>query len=114
MKIKKSYLKWIFVVLILAGTGCRSSASFNFGAYSEAENFYEKGEYAKAAAKYEEYLRENPAGNMAVISRYYMAKSYEGMGQTDRAREVYNKIIKDSPDLIWAKFAKERLEELKA
>jgi len=113
MNLKTSSIKWIPLIFFLTGAGCRTSDSFNFGAYSEAENFYEKGEYARAAAKYEEYLRENPGGNMAVISRYYMAKSYEGMGQADRAREIYEKIVKEAPELIWATFSRERLEELK-
>ena len=93
--------------------GCHRSPSFNFGAYTEAERLYEKGKYEKALIKYQEYLRDNPEGNMAVISEYYMAKSYDALGDTGRARELYEKVVKEHPDLVWAGFSKTRLEELK-
>ena len=99
-------------VFLLSLGGCRTNPSFNFGAYSEAERFYEKKEYQKAILKYEEYLRENPEGNMAVISYYYMAKSFEGLGQRKEAQAIYKKIVKDYPNLVWADFAKTRLKEL--
>lgn len=100
----------IFLLLLLGS--CRSSPAFDFGAYSEAEHWYEKGEYRKAVEKYEEYLRENPEGNMAVISHYYRAKSYEGLGEREKAKEIYAEIVKEYPDLIWANFSKTRLEEM--
>ena len=109
---KKYYLYLLFFLLVTSDSGCQARPSFSFGAYSEAEHLYEKGEYPKAIEKYEEYLRENPNGNMAVISQYYMAKSYEGMGERPKAEEIYRQITKEHPDLIWANFSKTRLEEL--
>jgi tetratricopeptide (TPR) repeat protein len=97
---------------LFALSACRSTPSFNFGAYSEAERLYEKKEYEKAIQKYQEYIRMNPEGNMTVISRYYMAKSHEGLGQTEQARALYEEILREHPDLIWADFSKARLEEL--
>ena len=94
--------------------GCHSSRSFQFGAYTQAEHFYEKGNYPKALEKYQEYVRDNPEGNMTVISYYYMAKSYEGLGNPDEARKFYKKIVKEHPDMVWANFSKNRLEELNA
>jgi len=102
----------IFFLLIPIFTGCRSAPSFHFGSYSEAEKFYEKGQYEKAIPKYEEYIRENPEGNMSVIASYYLAKSYEGLGETGKARQLYEKIVREQKGLIWADFSKERLEEL--
>ena len=107
-------LRNLFLVslFLLSLGGCRSTPAFNFGAYSQAERFYEKREYPKAIAKYEEYVRENPEGNLAAISYYYMAKSYEGLGQGEKAREIYKKIAKEYPNVVWADFAKTRLKEL--
>ena len=110
-KAPKNFLILFFLMLAV---GCKSSSSFNFGAYSEAEKFYEKKKYEKAIVKYGEYLRENPDGNMAVISYYYTAKSYDALGQLDKARELYEKIAKEHPSLVWANFSKARLEELSA
>ena len=110
----KTLLRGFTVSLfLLALTSCRSNPSFNFGAYSEAEKFYEKREYGKAIAKYEAYVRENPEGNLAVISYYYMAKSYEGVGNVDKAKELYEKITQEHPRLVWANFARARLQELR-
>ena len=103
----------IAFLFLLAFAGCQSQPpQFQFGAYSEAERCYEKKEYAKAIAKYQEYLRENQEGNMTVIARYYMAKSHEALGQTDEARSLYEKIMKEHPKLIWAEFSKSRLQEI--
>ena len=103
-------LAFLFLVLFVS---CQSTGSFHFGSYSEGERLYEKREYGKAIAKYEEYIRDHPEGNMAVISQYYMARSYEELGQAEKAREIYEKIVKEKPQLIWASFSKTRLEEIK-
>ena len=107
------FLSNLFVFLFLLNlAGCRSTPAFNFGVYSQAERFYEKKQYSKAIAKYEEYVRENPDGNLAAISYYYTAKSYEGLGEREKAREIYQKIAKEYPNVVWADFATARLKEL--
>lgn len=106
-------ISWLAItVLWILVNGCRTSPSFDFGAYSEAEHLYKKGKYEKAIAKYQEHLRENPEGNLAVISMYYMAKCYDELGQTNEARQLYRNIVKENPKLVWANFSKARLEEL--
>ena len=112
MKIKHSLLPFILTVFIFTLTACQTPSSFNFGAYSEAERLYEKKKYKEAVTKYEEYLRENPEGNMSVISTYYLAKSHEALAQFDQAKALYEKIVREHPDLTWANFARERLVEL--
>ena len=103
----------VVLSLFLSFLGCRTTdEGFNFGAYSQAEKFYEKGKYDKAIEKYQEFLRENQEGNMGVIAQYYMAKSYEGLGRIPEARELYEKIAKENPKLMWADFSKDRLKEL--
>ena len=100
--------------LFLFFGGCQTRSSFDFGSYSQAEHFYEKGEYEKAIKKYQEYVRENRDGNMVAISYYYMAKSYDALKKRDEAREYYRKIIQDFPKSSWAAYAKTRLQELQA
>jgi len=93
--------------------GCaHKSQNFYFGSYSEAERLYGKGEYEKAIAQYQAYREENPEGNLAVIAQYYVAKSYQALGKTDDARQNYNDIIQNHPDLVWANFSKTQLQEL--
>ena len=85
---------------------------FYFGPYSEAEKLYGKGDYEKAIVKYQAYIDENPEGNLAVISEYYIAKSHAALGHADQAKTIYQEIIEKHPDLVWAKFAETQLKEL--
>ncbi len=108
----KARYRNLLILSLLVFFGCRSTPAFNFGDYSEAERLYEKKKYAQAIEKYQEYIRANPKGNMAVISRYYMAKSHENLGQGDQARALYEEIVREDSKLIWADFAKARLQEM--
>lgn len=101
----------VLSLLILAG--CQTKPSFDFGPYSEAERLYEKGKYKEAARKYEEYIQENPKGNMAAISAYYMGKCYEALGEPEKAKALYEGIVRKHGDLIWADFSRTRLLDLK-
>jgi TolA-binding protein len=86
--------------------------SFYFGKYSEAEKLYNKGKYQEAIGKYQAYLDENTQGNLAVISNYYIAKSYVALGKPEQAKPIFEKIIKENPDVIWANFSKTQLAEM--
>lgn len=97
---------------ILSSCAARKSQNFYFGNYSEAERFYSKGEYKKAIEKYEAYREENPEGNLAVIAQYYMAKSHQALGEVDQAKALYETIVKEHPDLVWANFSQTQLKEL--
>ena len=110
--LRKRIVLGAWILFFLLASGCRHYPSLHFGAYSEAEKFYEKGQYEKAIAKYEEFIRENPKGNMTVISYYYMAKSNEALRRYDEARRLYQKIINEYSGLVWVDFAKARLEEM--
>lgn len=104
----------VLCLLVLMAPSCafRGSESFYFGHYSEAEQLYGKGQYEKAIEKYQAYIDENPEGNLAVISRYYMAKSHAALGHTEEAKKLYEQIAEKYPDLVWANFSKTQLKEL--
>ena len=101
----------LWVGLILASCA-HSPERYYFGNYSEAERLYNKGDYRKAVERYQAYLNENPEGNLAVISKYYIGKSYAALGQVDKARTAYQQILEKHPDLVWANFAQNKLKEL--
>ncbi|MDP3919720.1 MAG: tetratricopeptide repeat protein [Candidatus Omnitrophota bacterium] len=100
------------VITLLAVSCARQSQSFYFGTYSDAEDHYRKGEYAKAIKKYEEYIDNNPAGNLAVIASFYTAKSYRAIGETEKAKDYFRRIAENHPSLVWADFSKTQLQEL--
>jgi len=107
---------FLFAVIIssMAFSSCatRKAQNFYFGNYSEAERFYSKGDYKKAIEKYEAYREENPEGNLAVIAQYYMAKSHQALGEGEEAKKLYEDIVKQHPDLVWANFSQTQLKEL--
>ena len=92
----------------------RGAENYYFGNYSEAERLYQKGQYEKAIQKYTAYRDENPEGNLAVISEYYIAKSHAALGHNDEAKSLFQKIIKEHPDMVWANFSETQLKELEA
>ncbi len=108
------HFQLLFCMILLMGvTSCaHNRESFYFGNYSEAEQLYNQGEYEKAIQKYQAYRDENLEGNMAVIALYYMGKSHAALKHTDEAREIFQQIIKDHPDAVWANFSETQLKEL--
>ncbi len=105
--------RWMVLFLILACSACaHNPESFYFGKYSEAEKLYNKGKYQEAIEKYQAYLDENTQGNLAVISNYYIAKSYVALGKPEQAKPIFEKIIKENPEVIWANFSKTQLAEM--
>lgn len=102
-------------ILILTSTGClHRPRPFYFGDYSEAEALYNKGDYEKAIQKYQAYIDENPEGHLAVISQYYIGRSHAALGHTDTAKDIFQTIIKEHPNVVWANFAETQLKELSA
>ena len=114
---KPNYLAAAVLVLSLtAASGCafhhHRPEDFYFGDYSEAEALYNRGQYDQAIHKYQSYIDENPEGNLAVISQYYIARCHASLGHTDAAKELYKKIIAEHADLVWANFSETQLKEL--
>ena len=87
---------------------------FYFGDYSEAEALYHHGEYERSIQKYQAYIDENPEGHLAVISQYYIGRSHAALGHTEAAKEIFQDIIRDHPNVVWANFADTQLKEIEA
>ncbi len=83
-----------------------------FGSYSDAEKFYAEGKYDKAIGSYQKYIDEQPDGNLAIISKYYIAKSHAALKQNNIAKSEFEAIINKYPDLIWAELSKEQVKNL--
>lgn len=109
---------WRFILCLVTSLMLASCAhrqeTFYFGDYSQAEALYNRGEYEKAIQKYQAYMDQNPEGNLAVIARYYIAKSHTALGRTEEAKRIYQRIVEEKPDVIWANFAETQLKELEA
>ncbi|MDD5227128.1 MAG: tetratricopeptide repeat protein [Candidatus Omnitrophica bacterium] len=110
---KMSFLAgWVLSGMMLASCASHSS-KHSFGPYSDAEIFYRHGNYPKAIEKYQEYLTVNPQGGLAATAQYYIAKSYVASGDTNQARENFERVVKEFPGTSWAAFAEEQLESFR-
>ncbi len=114
MKMSKVLAVLLISVVSLSCARKLGAERFYFGPYSEAEKLYSRGKYEKAIEKYQAYINENPEGNLAVISQYYMAKSHAALGHTDQAKTIFQDIVSKHSDLVWGKFAESQLKELDA
>lgn len=110
MKTYKAIAVVLALPILLAA--CSRFSETSFGYYSQAEKYYSEGKFEKAIDAYEDYLKQEPQGNMAIISHYYIAKSQAAMGKTGEAEKGFNEIIKKYPSSNWAKFSKDQLEQL--
>lgn len=109
--------KILVLILLISGLGLSSCAqktgeNFYFGSYSEAEALYNRGQYEKAIQKYQAYRDENPEGNLALISEYYTARSHAALGRTEEAKRIFQKIVSEHHDTVWANFSESQLKEL--
>jgi tetratricopeptide (TPR) repeat protein len=62
--------------------------------YREGQEFYQKGEWAKAKKKYEQALSLNPDDPTEI--QFSLGKIYEALGDLDRARSQYEKGLLES------------------
>ena len=60
----------------------------------------------------QEYIDENPEGHLAIISEYYVGRSHEELGHTQEAIRIYQNIVAQHPNVVWANFANTHLKEL--
>jgi tetratricopeptide (TPR) repeat protein len=77
--------------------------------YAKAARFYAAHQFSQAAPCFEEALRINPAHSTAL---YYDAACYQQMGQTERARALYQLIVSVFPSAPSAALAKRQLAGL--
>lgn len=107
---------FFFCLLVFGISSCAYEHPENsyFGNYSEAEQLYRRGQYEKAIQRYQAYIDENPEGNLAVISLYYIGKSRRALGQIAEAKSIFQKIMHDNPDLVWANLSETQVKEIEA
>ena len=74
--------------------------------------YFRNRQWEKAAAIYEEILKESPPGEKVPQSVYYLARSYRQLGQKEMARLAYEALIADWPDSRQAVHAREEIAEL--
>lgn len=78
-------------------------------AFSEGRSWYNKGRFDKALPKFEEAFVMNP-GDVETV--YLTARSYDRLGEKEKAKEWYNRVISDFPTTYRVNDAKLKLRLL--
>lgn len=80
--------------------------------YKEAERAYKSGDYELAQKNYEDFTARFSDDVLTKIAYYYYGRSSEEIGQKDRAREIYLKVMDLFPGDFWAESAQRRIQML--
>lgn len=98
----------LILLLLLVGTACSKLVSVNRRtSLNEAEEFFQSGQYVRAAPLYEQELRSKARERDRILLR--LAVSYlliEGPGhRPGRARELLETLIQEHPESSWKPYA---------
>jgi tol-pal system protein YbgF len=80
--------------------------------YWLGECYYGKKEYAKAIPEFEKVERNYPKGDQLVPALFKMGRSYEELGEKNKAKIIFQRIVKEFPKSMEAKIAQDRLKGL--
>ena len=61
--------------------------------FNSAEQVFLSGNYEKALASLQDYLKKYPSGDKTSDANFYMAESYRELGQKEAACDCYKKVI---------------------
>jgi tetratricopeptide (TPR) repeat protein len=70
--------------------------------------YEQQADYAKAVSYFKQ-LSSKPDTIMRAEALYNLGWLYDKLGQTDKSKEAYNKIISDYPDFIYIDLVEERM-----
>lgn len=87
-------------------------ADESFLLYKEGEKAYKSGKYEDAIALLAQFVNEYPDDVLHKIGLYYLGRSFESTGETDKAREYYVQLIEKYSADFWAESAQRRLKLL--
>ena len=124
----KSKTRLVYCLMLMSFaavlTGCSSSitpktnyaniADESFLLYKEGEKAYKSGNYEDAIALLTQFVNKYPDDILHKIGLYYLGRSFEATGETDKAREYYVQIIEQYSADFWAESAQRRLKLLDA
>ena len=81
--------------------------------YYNVQTLYDGGRYPEAVQLGEEFVSKYKRDVLTVAVYYYIASSYQKIGNYDKAEELYSQILKMNADEEWNKLATVGLEEIK-
>jgi tol-pal system protein YbgF len=80
--------------------------------YYIGESHFAAGRFKEAAAAYNDVITTHPGTNAVPQAMYKLGLAYERLGQSDRARQTLEAVMKAYPDDAMATLAKQALDRL--
>ncbi|MFP4058505.1 MAG: tetratricopeptide repeat protein [Candidatus Brocadiia bacterium] len=81
-------------------------------AYKEARRDYRRRRYEKAIPGFRRLAESHPDSPLAPACRFFIARAYEKLGQSDQAVEAYQHVVETYAGTDWEKLAREDLRRL--
>jgi len=75
------------------------------------ESYYSMKRYKDAISEFDLLLRDYPDSEKRAGALYKIARSHEELGQTNDARETFQKLVDEHPETLEGEQAKEKLKE---
>jgi TolA-binding protein len=92
--------------------GCATGSYYIDDDYNSGKRAQERGNYKEAARYYQQYVADNPDSTMTEVAMYYLAECYQEMGDNQKAKDTYGKLVAKYKSGFWADSAKKELKEL--
>ncbi len=73
--------------------------------YSQALRDYTKGEYSLSISEFEEFIKRYPESDYIIDAKYFLADSYLGIGEKEKAKEIFKEIYRDYPKSQKARYS---------
>jgi TolA-binding protein len=80
--------------------------------YSYAISYFKEKNYQKTLEEFERLVRLYPDSMLVPEAYYHIGLSQGYLNQSDQAKATYHLVMKRFPESNWAKYAKERLDEM--
>ncbi len=125
---KKIYFVDIFILIMLFISGCTTlteepaqvEKTFFYKPlnpiqqeYYNVQTLFDAKKYRETIELGEEFVNNYKRDILAVAINYYIAASYQKVGNLDKAEKVYKQILQTNPNDEWGKLAAVGLEEIK-
>jgi TolA-binding protein len=82
-------------------------------AFKAARTSFNRREFERALAGFRTLAEKYPRNPIAPAAWYYTARSYEYVGEIEKARETYLRVVSDHPHTEWEWLAQDDLRRLK-
>jgi tol-pal system protein YbgF len=73
--------------------------------YSQALRDYTKGEYSLSINEFEEFIKRYPESDYIIDAKYFLADSYLGIGEKEKAKELFKEIYREYPKSQKARYS---------